>query len=171
MRITNILHISDLHFSSPSLTGVGDLKDKEISKCFSGEISEFDCRNRFIGEAKRLFDSLRINIDIIACTGDFGWKGNKKCLALGIKYLAKLSKDLRVPSDHVIISPGNHDLKQKVKIGKELDMFCSKCEEESFIYAKRVEPAFLSEKNIPFIALNSCLGGTEHALHGLPKSF
>jgi len=114
MRITNILHISDLHFSSPSLTGIGNLKDKEISKFFSGEISESDCRNRFIVEAKRFFDSLRINIDIIACTGDFGWKGNKQSLALGIKYLAKLSKDLQVPSDHVIISPGNHDLKQKV---------------------------------------------------------
>jgi len=171
MKMTNILHITDLHFGSSPPCPVGDLRDGEITQSFSAEILNSDCRNRFIPDIKRLLDSMQIKIDMIACTGDLGWKADESSLNLGAGYLAKISGDLQVSSAHVVVSPGNHDLDQNAEIGKELDKFCRVCETKNFTYAKRNKPAILRIKKIAIICLNTCLGGTEHALHGLPDGF
>lgn len=169
MKTTTILHITDLHFSSLREETPSVVRDGEISDEFRREIGGLDIWNRFITDARRLLTNTQI--DVIACTGDLGSDGKEENLALGIKYLIKLAKDLEVPPQHVVVSPGNHDLKRKVRIGEELNEFCNQCKTEGFTFAERANPAAIYINNMPIIALNTCLGGTEHALHGLTKDF
>lgn len=166
---TTILHITDLHFTSSREETPSVVKDGEISDEFRKEVIGLNIWDRFIADIRHL--RADTPIDMIACTGDLGCEGKEESLALGIKYLAKLAKDLDVPPQHVVVSPGNHDLNRKVQIGEELNEFCNQCKTEGFTFAERVNPAVISVNNIPIIALNTCLGGTEHALHGLPKEF
>lgn len=166
---TTILHITDLHFTSSREETPCIVKDGEISDEFGKEVIGLNIWERFIADIRYLCAD--IPIDVIACTGDLGCDGEEESLAFGIQYLAELAKDLEVPSQQVVVSPGNHDLSREVQSGEELNEFCKLCKNEGFMFAERSNPAVLSVNNIPIIALNTCLGGTEHALHGLPKGF
>lgn len=170
MKSINILHLSDLHFGSPIVVPMGDLKDEALSQGFVGEITERNPRIRFIADLRRLTDDTEI--DVIACTGDLGFRGNKNTLSEGIEYLNTLAKDFGVRSEHVIISPGNHDLDRDADCEHELNEFWNLCQNRGFAFAQRTTPAVVNDFGAPIIALNSCLGGTEHALHGnLSKEF
>lgn len=120
--------------------------------------------SRFVETMKR-WEYSNAQIDAIVCSGDFGWTGDKESIAEGVFVLAKVSKDLGIPLDNVIVCPGNHDLNRDDKDGafnhfeaalkvSGIHNYCGN--------GKKV--ALISPKNIPIIAVNSCLGATERSI-------
>lgn len=165
MRTTNILHVTDFHLNTVQPKQIG----KAISASLHTEIVGEDFLGRFLADVKRLLQDMQI--DVIAYTGDLGWKAAKESITLGVEYLAKMARDLGIEPEHVMVAPGNHDLDRDASKGEELDYLCEQCEKQGFTHSKRSEPAVYFDKGIPFISLNTCLGGTEHAYHGLPDEF
>jgi predicted MPP superfamily phosphohydrolase len=167
MKFTNILHITDLHFGpSPNLTVKPNvlMSEELTSKLFVN-----DWKNRFIIDVKQSLSQYKINL--IACTGDITLGKNKEGLQLGIEYLSKLAKELDVSPDNVLVCPGNHDISRlNVTTDSKLDEFCNECKSKNFKYAEQDQPAIVNVNNINIIALNSCLGSSEHALLGIPKN-
>lgn len=170
MERIGILHISDLHCSSNDPYGdVGDVKDEAISQQFRQECTYSDSRDCFFANALNVLRGHKI--DAIACSGDLGQGGIQDSVTEGANYIARVADRLEVDRDKVIVSPGNHDLLRKAQQGQEFQEFCSACRERGFLFADYMTPAFLSIRGLPIIALNSCLGGTEHAFHGLPVGY
>ncbi len=182
MKLIRILHISDLHFDktppSNKADEMGQIKDNAISHQLGSQLVT-DCRERFIIDIKRLFPE---QFDVIACTGDIAnasknLKTFKKNINDGAEYISRLASNLSVTPNNVIIAPGNHDIVRKRKLGGELNEFSATCEKFGFSYVgyttnsngtKSVIPTEILYANIPLIAMNSCLGGTEHAHHDIP---
>lgn len=164
MKRINILHITDFHFGFSS-----DVFSKETSKKVPGpdfvnEIKDHDIRNRFMVYIRRI--AMNNPIDVIAFTGDLGLGTKKDTLLFGIEYLEQLANDLGISPEHVLVSPGNHDLDRTASDDTELDEFCNLCQKKRFSFASRNEPAVVDKLGLLMIAMNSCLGGTQHALYG-----
>lgn len=52
MKRLNVLHITDLHFSSKDAgSPTADVKDKSLSPAFTGGVGCADCRLRFLRDA------------------------------------------------------------------------------------------------------------------------
>jgi hypothetical protein len=166
MKITNILHLSDFHFGVQKSTRPTK-KYPGISPRLYNEVAT-ECFPLFLREISRHVEG---SISAICFTGDFGWKHDLTSLQEGINFLSKLAEDLNVPSDHVIVSPGNHDLSKKGKVGKQFEQFETKCHKAGFTVPINNELGMININNIPFIALNSCLGGTANIVQGLPSTF
>jgi len=148
---------------------VGDVKDETVSDVLASELTYKDAQDVFFRGAQNLFR--KEPVDVIACTGDLGQGAYPETLRLGVLYLAKLADKLGVKREKVIVAPGNHDLCRDADAGEELSEFIRACRKAGFKCAERTKPACLSIKGVPMVALNTCLGGTEHAFHGLPDSF
>lgn len=164
MKRINILHITDFHFGSQSDVTSGKSKREIVGGDFVEEIKDFDIRNRFLVFMRR--QALTDPIDVIAFTGDLGMGAKTNTIVLGIEYLDQLAKDIGVSPSHVLLSPGNHDLDRKSSDDKELDEFCRLCQEKSFSFAGRNNPGVVNDLGPSIVVVNSCLGGTQHALYG-----
>lgn len=156
-----------MHFGS-DLIPVGDAGDTSISERLMQQVREGDCRVRFLKDIKTCLNGVKI--DLISVTGDFGWQYEHQTIEHGIEYLSSLAKTLAVPSGNVVVCPGNHDL-NRLDPGREFKRFIDSCSNKGFTLPGESDVARVEIKGIPFIALNSCLGGTEHALHGVPDAF
>lgn len=168
MNSLNTLHITDLHYSGTS-SEIGDAKDKRVSRVLTEEVCYENSHALFLDMVSELVEKEKIALDMIACTGDIGSGANLEAtVPRGMQYLAKLAKRLDVKAKDVLVSPGNHDLDRKHK-KKELDFFCVECSKEGFRFASRTDALCTTKKGVPVVVLNSCLGGTEHALLGMPE--
>lgn len=167
MKRLGILHITDLHVGFQ--LEASKIKNSTLSGRLRDELDYKDPRTLFLRKVLHLLEDQRV--DVLAFTGDIGWGKDSKTLSQGIVYLSKLSGRLNIEKKFVIIAPGNHDLERKAAGNQELDEFVKACDKEGFTYAAGLRPAFIRILDIPIIALNTCLGGTEHALHGLPEDF
>lgn len=171
MKNLNILHISDLHFMNEEHCNRNkddnpkSQKDSQIiSNNLLKELTYKDPKDCFYQNIFGLFENEIF--DLIACTGDLGYKNDPKTIKKGASYIGKLAERLNVSRKHVIISPGNHDLNREAVNGKEFEVFINVCSEEKFTFPNIKSPASIEINGIPIIALNSCLGGTEKALLG-----
>lgn len=170
MKITNILHVTDFHFSDSHPDTKHKKKAELVSTSFSDEIIINDWRGRFCEASKiRLTDHLKI--DVIACTGDLGTAKCKGSLQYGADFLERIAHDLQVLPQNVIVAPGNHDINRQVRVGKELVGFSRVCSQKGFTYAKRNQTATFNHNGLNFLCLNSCLGGTEQAIYCLPDDY
>jgi hypothetical protein len=97
----NILHISDLHF------GLEPATDGKITS------SSVDRRNsalkKLIEEISKL-NNTEWKPNIIAITGDIGWKCNTTDYEQAGKWLKKLMNAVGLNAKDVILCPGNHDV-------------------------------------------------------------
>ena len=65
-------------------------------------------------DIQRLVVQVRENInevwkpDVVAISGDVGWKGKTEDYVIAEEWIEKLKEVLNLTSDKVIISPGNH---------------------------------------------------------------
>ena len=170
MNRLHLLHITDLHAPLDAGERVGAVKDKAVSVLLAEELTYRDSCALF---QQRLPDILREQppVDILAFTGDIGWGKQPETLRIGIRRLSALGDRLRVPRGNIVIAPGNHDLRRDAGAGNELIEFVKACEDQGFTCANRLQPKLLVVQNTPVIALNTCLGGTEHAVHGVPGGF
>jgi hypothetical protein len=93
----NILHITDLHFSSQS------------SMKFT--------QNEMINKLVDYLQSLNENIDLIIFSGDLVFKGDDTTEFYKAKslFLDKISSALNISSDQIILSAGNHDMNRDFK--------------------------------------------------------
>lgn len=170
MNRINILHISDLHFCADDVySQAGTVRDESISKKLKSELTYEDSKHCFYSNALNIFGNKKF--ELIACTGDLGYQNLPNSIEKGAEYIGKLADMLGVRRKKVLVAPGNHDLNRKAKKGKELDKFINVCSSEGFTFPIYKNPAFLKINGVPVVVLNSCLGGTEHALHGVPKKF
>ncbi len=165
MKQVGILHLSDFHFGFTP--GPMALDKVRISEKLKRELPENDPRSIFFRMLTPLFGEQQV--DLLAFTGDFGLGNNLESMSSGISYLSRIRSRLNINPDHVIIAPGNHDLDREAEGDRELDQLINACAKEGFSVATRLDPACIEVKGIPIIAINTCLGGTEHAYYGLPQ--
>lgn len=164
IRRINILHLTDFHFGFRSHGLSGELSQMALDPGFVNEVRDHSIRHRFLVFMRR--HTLNNPVDAIAFTGDLGVGPERHARTLGADYLAQLAKDIGVHPEHVIVSPGNHDLDRAASDETELDEFCSLCQDRGFTFPSRAEPAVVDHFGPLIIAMNSCLGGTQHALYG-----
>lgn len=168
-----ILHIPDLHFGSISEL-IKSKKGLPISEQLQKDMGSDDPKELFLNRVSFLLRNQEV--DVIAFTGDAGLHAEEERLTLnsmglGIEYLSKLKDRFNIPSDRVVIAPGNHDLNRRAPKNDEFLDFITKCKDQGFSVATRTDPALITVKGVPFIAINTCLGGTEQAYYGLPVNF
>jgi 3',5'-cyclic AMP phosphodiesterase CpdA len=169
MNRLNLLHITDLHSSRDPGVPVGDVKDKTVSVLLAEELTYRDSCALF---QQRMPDVLRNQpVDLLAFTGDIGWGSQPETLKIGIRRLSALGDRLKIPRSSIVIAPGNHDLRRDAEPGNELIDFIKACEDQGFTCAARLQPKLLVINNTPIVAINTCLGGTEYAVHEIPGSF
>ena len=175
MKITTLLHITDLHLGAPSdrhpLAPTADSKDKETSVEFRSALAEPDGRNGFLIHAQN--NAHCWSVDLLVCTGDLGWRCLEDCMQQGADYVGRLADACGIMHESVLVAPGNHDVNQKAEPGRELDLFQQVCKRQQFVFPRREKPALLERNGIPIVAINTCLGGTEHAprIEGLPEDY
>lgn len=169
MNRLGILHITDLHHDSGTPEPVGLVKDEAVSPYLVNELTFKDCFSFFL---TRIQTALGKNpLHALAFSGDIGWGKDPGTLGAGIQKLRVLKDRLSLKSQNVLIAPGNHDLSREADPGRELDAFVAACNAEGFTCAQARQPVLILIQNIPIIVLNTCLGGTEHAVHGEPPTF
>lgn len=166
MVTLKILHVADLHFG---YVEEDPLKKAAISDELKRELRQDEPKAVFLRNSQSLFRTQKV--DVLAFTGDVGVRDDVNAIKSGVQYLSKLKDRLSIDASSVIAAPGNHDLCREAATGDELTDFIEACSKEGFACAGRHEPACRSVKGIPIVAINTCLGGTEHALYGLPKEF
>ena len=160
----NILHLTDFHFGFSSDILSGQSSQKALAPDFMNEMRDHSIRNRFLVFIKR--QTLSNPIDVIAFTGDLGLGPRRDTRISGAEYLGQVANDIGVPPEYVIVAPGNHDLDRTASDDTELDEFCNLCQKKGFTFASRTNPAVVDHFGPLIIAMNSCLGGTQHALYG-----
>ena len=128
MKRINILHLTDFHFGLSSDGSSGESSKKVLGPDFVNEIRDYNIRNRFLVFIRR--QALNNPIHVIAFTGDLGLGTTKDTLVLGVEYLEQLAKGINVSPEHVIVSPGNHDLDRMASDDNELDEFSSLCQKK-----------------------------------------
>ncbi|MFN9047691.1 MAG: metallophosphoesterase family protein, partial [Planctomyces sp.] len=105
---TVILHLTDLHFGWEGGPNAETLKAQRTN-----------CLNALHTALKKLVaDSSNTHWkpDIVAITGDLGWKGAAADYLLLNKWLEPLLQDLQLGHDSVVVCPGNHDIdRQKAR--------------------------------------------------------
>lgn len=165
-----ILHITDLHF------GFERKKVRSpVSQKFLNELvpNNNDPKSIFLTKIGPLARTKKF--DILAFTGDLGFNQNPEAkettMVEGLDYLSTLQERLGIPRENVIIAPGNHDLDRDAPNNGEFAKIHDICKKKGFTLAGRETPASIVVNNIPIIAINTCLGGTEHAYHNLPEAF
>ena len=168
MKTINILLVSDFHSgaSDGPHTG-GTAKDKSLSQELTNNLLYRSTRDLFLGSVMSLLAGKKI--DLLACCGDLSHQGSETGIIQGVQYLAKLAKTLGLQPERVLVAPGNHDLCRSAKGGRELARFRVLCRRAGFIVPDGTTPGNTTVKGIPIFCVNSCLGGTEHALHGVPE--
>ena len=169
MKRLGILHITDLHHDLAPTETVGEVKDKAISPWLADDLTYKDPFSLFLNQIKNVLGKKPVHV--LAFSGDIGWGKHPDTLVMGIERLKALGDRLDLKPTNVLIAPGNHDLVRTGSPGQELEDFIAACRREGFTCAERLKPAIIPIEDIPIIILNTCLGGTEHALHGLPGSF
>ena len=167
----NILHITDLHIKTKE--GKNPLDKVRLSEGLKQSLGPVDPREIFLTRISSLLK--KSPIDVLAFTGDItsdiDFQNCYDTMKIGIEYLDKIRKRLNIDKSKVIISPGNHDLLRHAEQGKEFDQLCTICAQYGFSVALPSEPIFSEINGIPLISVNTCIGGTEHAFHGVPKKF
>jgi predicted MPP superfamily phosphohydrolase len=97
-----ILHISDLHFGE---------KHKYLASRFEGIPVEErpSLLNDLVSDLKRqgLFDK----INFVVVTGDLTWDGETRDFSAAREFLEALLKVLGLKKKHLVVVPGNHDIK------------------------------------------------------------
>lgn len=170
MKKIGILHITDLHYMDAGIEeSIGDIKDTSMSSEFRKGITYSNSWDLFLSRGRQLLRNCKV--DIIACTGDLGVGNDSKSIEMGANYIGILADRFNIQHDKVIVTPGNHDLNRKCNDGKEFEDFIKACQAQSFVFANVKDPALLLFDGIPVLALNTCLGGTEHAVYGFPAKF
>jgi len=94
----NILHLSDLHF------GYESASDSQPTP----QAQRLNTLNSLIDTLKRFETAWKP--DIIAITGDIGWKGVEENYTIAGPWLKKLLKTLDLTPSELIMCAGNHDL-------------------------------------------------------------
>ena len=170
MKKIHILHISDLHVMPSTDTSDHGETRVPFSEDFITEIAGSGLLSRFIACITNR--NLSNKIHVIAFTGDLGIGTHEHTLSYGIEFLNTLAKDIAIPPEHVVVCPGNHDLNREAARGTELEEFCRQCSSKGFHSPNHTEPVVVDSFGPLIIALNSCLGGTEHAPIGaVPDTF
>lgn len=167
MKILNILHISDLHFSDKNVSlSTIHQKDKSLSPGFISAVSNKP-------EDQFLIDIVgykpKAGFDFIACTGDLGDYGKKNNIRLGANYLERLARTLNIPPEKVFISPGNHDLKRNRKPENGLKDFIDVCSSLGFTFSDFNSSKLNMIQEVPILILSTCLGGSEKAYYNYTK--
>jgi 3',5'-cyclic AMP phosphodiesterase CpdA len=169
MKRLGILHLTDLHCGSPgSHVTMGDPKDPTVSPSTTVELIYQNAMDGFYSRCESLLYGRRV--DLIACTGDLGHQYSNDSLESGAAYTAKLADKLAVKPGNVIVCPGNHDLQRTALSGSEFARFAAVCAEHGFRFSSSSMPVLTRTKGIAVVGLNTCLGGTEQALHSTPKA-
>jgi len=167
MKKLGFLHITDLHTGGDT-EPVGDVKDVSVSPYLRRELSQ-TTQEVFFRTAQSLLHGF--SLDAILCTGDLGQGRERGSTTAGAKFLARLADRLGVPATKVIVVPGNHDVDRTASKGRELAEFSSACEAQGFVFPSGATPVCMKVGSVPILGLNSCIGGGEKALHGMPEDF
>ena len=101
MAKRNILHVSDLHFGAEPY---GNIKTSALQ-------SRETILNNLIVGIKAVPDEWKP--DIIAVSGDIGWKAHEHDYQKASKWFGRLSSELCLPREKFIFCPGNHDIDRK----------------------------------------------------------
>jgi len=166
LKRLGILHIADLHYG---LSEHSRLDKAKISVRLKKDIGPDDPKGIFLGRIPSL--AQKHKVDMLAFTGDLGFGDDSMAMEEGIEYLSTLGERLSILPEHVVISPGNHDLDRKNASGKEFALLMEKCTAKKFTVSDRENPACIKINDIPVLSLNTCLGGTEHAFYDMPEVF
>lgn len=148
----NILHITDMHLSSPELSGKEHLR---------------------IGYYKEYLNDLTVKceelglteIDCLVITGDFIDKGKVENFEHAKNIIAHLSNNFHIRNENIVVCNGNHDLIKKYEESLEHE----KSREPYFAFAKnyansneisKYKRALLCSPSadIKCLSLDSCLG-------------
>ncbi len=103
----HILHISDLHYS------LGTNRDKHAWKLLSDDQQP----TLHAAIESTLSSDIRGDIGLIVVTGDLTWMADPKEFAEARRSLTALMGMLDIDRDHVVVVPGNHDIKWTKKKG------------------------------------------------------
>lgn len=110
MKDINILHLSDIHFGMEKVDNKITSSDVEKRNLILSKISSNILE---LGEFWKP--------DIIAISGDIGWKASVKDYNLATNWINELLGSLKLKSEDIILCPGNHDINRK--IAKTLTLF------------------------------------------------
>jgi CheY-like chemotaxis protein len=155
-----LLHISDLHFRSP------------------GEKLPYD-QGRSLRALKEDLKQLRVHqrtgrIQAIVVSGDISYKCQEQGFTEACAFLDELCRELRIPPEHVVLAPGNHDVNRS-KAREEWESLPGDRRENDILFSKFEdylnftthfygEPAFTPRKlykvfdfgRLAIVAFNSC---------------
>ena len=154
MRISTILHLSDLHFDPKNEISQTDNKNPKFP-----HYANYGSKSNFLTYLNQL--SEKHPIKKIIFTGDLAVQGNDyHLMKLGCEYLEKIAKSLGLTNQDLLMIMGNHDCSRDAKNISELGPeFIELCEEYKFMYSPNLEqPLTLTHENIDYIGINSCLG-------------
>lgn len=95
-----ILHISDLHFGMPDKSNPKHLRDREsILRSFIDSLAQFND------------EEIAWKPDILAITGDIGYRGKKSDYIKAEKYIKEIIDACEnITENDIVICPGNHDV-------------------------------------------------------------
>jgi UDP-2,3-diacylglucosamine pyrophosphatase LpxH len=142
MSRCTIVHVSDLHFGSPSSGfGIEGLRASFL----------YDLR-RSLGEVERPI--------YFVISGDVCWTADTSEFDLAIQFILDLRNQISVPTSHVIIVPGNHDVSRKAAVdGNGLvlyDQFIRTLGVESDRAAPRLR--IFGQQSVAFVRINTIDG-------------
>lgn len=102
-----ILHLSDLHFSAHTKTKEVDDKESILSPKEKRGYSVFD---NFVRHIKRSTNYNEFEKIFLVISGDLTASGDPTGLTDAKKFIEDCVEALKIPNDHVVLVPGNHDL-------------------------------------------------------------
>lgn len=161
-EITNVLHLSDLHFGIES--------DPSAPTSSARRKNTLDA---LIDELRLLDDSLRPHVIVI--TGDIGWRGLKKDYDQAGKWFQNLLDATGLTSNELVICAGNHDIDRNKtkgmnppKSAQEADDWLQVENLENFLrpfsafsdFCKecKMPELFIGDKPFPFIGYREICG-------------
>ncbi|WP_145048386.1 metallophosphoesterase [Paenibacillus xylanexedens] len=147
--LTNILHLSDIHFGMESLDNkpTAYAKRKNALEGLVSTIKELNIEDR---------------PQVIVITGDITWRGTALGFDQARIWINSLLEDLAVPKGNLIICPGNHDIDRDEAIGvlppqssKDADKWLSIEHYNKFIRPFHKFMDFSSALDIPTLKLHN----------------
>ncbi|MFM8479162.1 MAG: NACHT domain-containing protein, partial [Planctomycetaceae bacterium] len=101
MKPVVILHLTDLHFGWEPASGDGPSARDRRTNCLESLVSHL---------RKFAADEADWRPEIVAITGDIGWKGNRADYALAQAWTDRVLQALNLGYDKVVVCAGNHDI-------------------------------------------------------------
>jgi len=102
---TNVLHVTDLHFGFEPADSHGT--------------TALAHREHTLDQLLITLNSLQDDLkpDVVALSGDVGWKGTASDYARAATWIKQLLHNLGLTADSLVVCPGNHDIDRRATMG------------------------------------------------------